>query len=279
MTAPNWWVRRCFALCLVTILLTLHSPPLTAQVPADLQRERAEFAAWLATAPLSPYAAIAQQPVGSGITLGPAASDIPLDSVPATRVVEEGGLVVLRQGGARQVMARGRVTQLGRYRLIASGAPGRTVLGVYGGAPKTAPAPTFFPYAGAAVVTGVLEPAERKGRFRVLGPDGVETAAEEVGIVVLRVSGADARLRIYRLGDGGDDAETVVFFRDSTSAHGSYPAGRFLSTELLPGLRARLDFNRARNPFCAYSTVYACPAPWPGNTIPAAVQAGEQYVK
>ena len=41
--------------------------------------------------------------------------------------------------------------------------------------------------------------------------------------------------------------------------------------------RYRLDFNRARNPFCAYSSAYPCPAPWPGNTVPASVTAGERY--
>ena len=39
----------------------------------------------------------------------------------------------------------------------------------------------------------------------------------------------------------------------------------------------RLDFNRARNPFCAYSSAYPCPAPWRGNVIPARIAAGERY--
>jgi uncharacterized protein (DUF1684 family) len=41
--------------------------------------------------------------------------------------------------------------------------------------------------------------------------------------------------------------------------------------------RYRLDFNRARNPFCAYSSAFACPAPWRGNAIGAKVEAGERY--
>ena len=43
------------------------------------------------------------------------------------------------------------------------------------------------------------------------------------------------------------------------------------------GTRWCLHFNRARNPFCAYSSAYPCPAPWNGNTIPIPVTAGEQY--
>ena len=69
----------------------------------------------------------------------------------------------------------------------------------------------------------------------------------------------------------------IVFFRDATNGKGTYPAGRFVP--LLPegNGRYRLDFNRARNPFCAYSSVYPCPAPWPGNLIPAPIEAGERY--
>ena len=58
---------------------------------------------------------------------------------------------------------------------------------------------------------------------------------------------------------------------------GTYPAGRFVALTPAGGGRYRLDFNRARNPFCAYSSAYACPAPWRGNALPARIAAGEQY--
>jgi len=38
-----------------------------------------------------------------------------------------------------------------------------------------------------------------------------------------------------------------------------------------------LDFNRARNPSCAYNTVFPCPAPWPGNALRRPIRAGERY--
>ena len=71
------------------------------------------------------------------------------------------------------------------------------------------------------------------------------------------------------------EATLEIYFRDLTNGQGSYPAGRFV--ELIPQAdgRYRLDFNRARNPFCAYSSAYACPIPWRGNAIPAPVRAGE----
>jgi uncharacterized protein (DUF1684 family) len=77
---------------------------------------------------------------------------------------------------------------------------------------------------------------------------------------------------------GSDESELMIYFRDGSNAAGTYPAGRFV--ELIPAGagRYRLDFNRARNPYCAYNTAYPCPAPWRGNTIPVPVRAGEKYL-
>jgi uncharacterized protein (DUF1684 family) len=74
-----------------------------------------------------------------------------------------------------------------------------------------------------------------------------------------------------------DESELLVFFRDRTSARGSYDGGRFVELLPRPDGTYLLDFNRARNPFCAYSSVFPCPAPWPGNTLDAEVAAGERY--
>ena len=86
-------------------------------------------------------------------------------------------------------------------------------------------------------------------------------------------------LRVLRiLTPGSDESELMIFFRDGSNAVGTSPAGRFV--ELIPAEagRYRLDFNRARNPYCAYNTAYPCPAPWRGNTIPVPVRAGEKYL-
>ena len=78
-------------------------------------------------------------------------------------------------------------------------------------------------------------------------------------------------------GQSAEEWELEIYFRDATSGRGSYPAGRFVSLQPLGSGRYLLDFNRARNPFCAYSSVYPCPVPWAGNTITGPVAAGERY--
>jgi uncharacterized protein (DUF1684 family) len=87
-----------------------------------------------------------------------------------------------------------------------------------------------------------------------------------------------ARLRVRRIPlGGGDESELEIFFRDGSNGDGSYPAGRFVSLIPAGERRFRLDFNLARNPFCAYSSVYPCPAPWRGNVVTVPVRAGERY--
>jgi uncharacterized protein (DUF1684 family) len=112
---------------------------------------------------------------------------------------------------------------------------------------------------------------------RILAADGIETDAAEVGTFVVPLGGRTP-MRVLRIPVGsGDESELEIFFRDETNGEGTYPAGRFVSLLPLPKGEFRLDFNRSRNPFCAYSSVYPCPAPWRGNTIAAPVRAGERY--
>jgi Protein of unknown function (DUF1684) len=251
--------------------------PVSPLASQSLVRERAEYTSWLATGPFSPYAALALQPIGPGVALGPASADIPLPGFPAAQVIEERGLVFLQQHGGRRALPRNRPVTIGDYRLLAAGVPGRSQLVVYG-TPRGVSPPSYYAAAAGLSFTLPLEQTDRRGAFRTLGPDGLETEASEAGFLTLPLPGGGVRLRVYRMSGGGEDeAELQVFFRDSTNGRGSYPAGRFVTLDPAGGGRYRLDFNRARNPFCAYNTVFPCPPPWPGNSIPATIAAGERY--
>lgn len=267
-------VRRLLAAVLL-------AAPLGAQVPADLQRERDDFARWLRADPTSPYAALGLHPVGNVMSIGAEPADIPIPGVARGIITEERGVVVLATAGAagtRRVLPRERVVPLGaEYRLIVSGPPGRAVVVAFG-AVRRPKQPVYYGHEAGLRLSAALEPPERRGRFRTLGLDGAETDATEAGFVTLTLPTARPRLRVYRVGAADDEeAPLLIFFRDSTNARGTYPAGRFV--ELIPegGGRYLVDFNRARNPYCAYSSIFPCPAPWPGNAVAAAIPAGERY--
>ncbi len=273
----GWRLRR--ALWLAAAASAPYATGTQAQLPPDLARERAAYASWLATAPVSPYAALALQPVGRGITLGSGDGDIPVAGLGWYRVTEDQGLLRLWDGTSSRPLRRGRPTPLGGYTLLAGGPAGRAVVALFGPA-RAVPAPDYYPYAPEARLTEKLEPPERRGSFVTLGLDGMETEAVEAGFFPVRIGSARARLRVYQLREtSGEEVELYIYFRDQTNGRGTYPAGRFV--ELLPAGSGRflLDFNRARNPFCAYSSVYPCPAPWPGNGLSFEVRAGERYLE
>jgi hypothetical protein len=273
-------IRRVLFLMRPRLLLPLIPlallPPLAAQAPVALEQERAAYAQWLAAAPNSPYRAVAQQPIGPGIRIAPD-GDLPLEGVPAQRVTQKGGTVELEGAGASRLLPRHRPVTLGRYTVVAGGTPGRAVLMVFDPA-RIPGAPEYFPPDPSLVFLGPLLPAASPRTERLLAPDGVEVEATEAGAVVVDVGGVATRLKVMRIPDPATgESELEIFFRDSTNAAGTYPAGRFVALTPAGEGRYRLDFNRARNPFCAYSSAYACPAPWRGNALPLRIEAGEKY--
>ena len=148
------------------------------------------------------------------------------------------------------------------------------------GPPRDASRPAYFPWLPAGVDTVELMPPAQRGTVVLLAPEGADVEAAEAGSVIVDRFGTAVPLRVRRFpGATEDESELEIYFRDGTSGQGSYPAGRFVTLEPLANGKYLLDFNRARNPFCAYSSVFPCPAPWPGNTITARVEAGEKYGK
>ncbi len=74
-----------------------------------------------------------------------------------------------------------------------------------------------------------------------------------------------------------DDAKELFFiFRDQTSGKETYPAGRFLYSDLPKDGLVTLDFNKAYNPPCAFTAFATCPLPPPQNWMPVAMAAGEK---
>jgi hypothetical protein len=261
---------------MMLVLTAVLVSSLQAQVPADVVRERAQFAEWLATAPNSPLVARGMAQIGPGIRVGPEDADIPLAGVDA-QVRETGGTVSIEGTIDRRQLPRNRLITIGQSAFFVAGTAGKSTIIVYGGERKQQK-PEYYSYDGTMVFTGPLHPSQPR-RFPTLALDGLEVEATEIGSVVIPDGGTPRRLRVYRIPDAsGEESELMIYFRDATNDKGTYPAGRFVSLLPLPNGQYRLDFNRARNPFCAYRSVYPCPAPWPGNTLTMAVEAGEKYV-
>ncbi|EDM34786.1 hypothetical protein PBAL39_02780 [Pedobacter sp. BAL39] len=70
-------------------------------------------------------------------------------------------------------------------------------------------------------------------------------------------------------------------FTDFTNGKESYSGGRYLDLKTgdLEGGNAKIDFNKAYNPYCAYSDGYQCPKPPAENQLQLCILAGERNYK
>lgn len=101
--------------------------------------------------------------------------------------------------------------------------------------------------------TGGVQEYTRYGRFK------------------FQVDGQEAELTIYQNKHG-----YFLPFVDSLAVKETYPAGRYLEPEALPGNRFFVDFNLAYNPYCAYNEMWSCPITPPENRLKVPIRAGEK---
>ncbi len=77
--------------------------------------------------------------------------------------------------------------------------------------------------------------------------------------------------------EGSNELEFV--FADRTNGKQSYGGGRFLEATLSSDGKVILDFNKAYNPPCAFTSFATCPLPRAANRLPIKITAGEKVYK
>ncbi len=105
----------------------------------------------------------------------------------------------------------------------------------------------------------------------VLGTSEPMTAP---GLLKFKVGGREVTLE--PMIEDPEHPELFLIFKDATSAHGTYAAGRFLYADMPRDGKVVLDFNRAVNPPCAFTLYATCPLPPKQNQLDLAITAGEQ---
>jgi hypothetical protein len=66
-------------------------------------------------------------------------------------------------------------------------------------------------------------------------------------------------------------------FNDYTNGNETYGGGRYLDVRIPKGNTMVLDFNKAYNPYCAYTYGYSCPVPPRGNSLETEINAGIKF--
>ena len=132
----------------------------------------------------------------------------------------------------------------------------------------------YFPIDLRYRVIATLEPYEQP---RVLElntvVEGLGWAPESPGVLHFELDGNALALEAYASAE-----RLFVVFGDRTNGEGTYPAGRFVYTDMpAEDGRTVLDFNLAYSPPCAFNDFSTCPIASPRNRLPVAVEAGELY--
>ena len=110
------------------------------------------------------------------------------------------------------------------------------------------------------------------GEVRMSTSTGEEQVYQRYGVVRFTVDGEAAQLTLYA---SDDSDELFLPFRDATSGHETYGAGRYLELHA-HGDDAAIDFNYAYNPNCAYDPSWSCPVPPVENWLKVPIRAGEK---
>lgn len=73
-----------------------------------------------------------------------------------------------------------------------------------------------------------------------------------------------------------NDQSLFIPYIDKTSGESTYGGGRYLDVQNPNGNIILLDFNKAYNPYCAYTEGYTCPFPPKENRLSVLIEAGEK---
>lgn len=106
---------------------------------------------------------------------------------------------------------------------------------------------------------------------------------EVYGVATFELNGQEYQLNIYQ----GHATRQMPQYRDHlflpftdvTNGETTYGGGRFIDLKIPEGDVLVIDFNKAYNPYCAYSPRYSCPIPPKENDLPIAISAGIKMVK
>ena len=117
-----------------------------------------------------------------------------------------------------------------------------------------------------------------KKSVQIFGTKGEERTAIKFGYLPIKKDGKEYRINLYA--NVGQDSSVYysIWFTDKTTNNETYGVGRYLSFELIPNIEHiyTIDFNKAFNPYCAYTSSYSCAVPTKDDYLDLAITAGEK---
>ena len=139
----------------------------------------------------------------------------------------------------------------------------------------------FFPVNANYNISGAFEKITDTTDITMKTSDGKTKHYFKYGRVNFTIAGNACKLFLYQSRDlmKTEKYKDYLFipFTDSTTGDQSYGSGRYLDFFIsdIHNNSLQVDFNKAYNPYCAYTTGFHCPVPPKENNLPVAIKAGE----
>ena len=130
-------------------------------------------------------------------------------------------------------------------------------------------------------VTATLQRTTDAKPFEMPTYSGKTSPYVSYGVLSFVLNGQSQQLTVFRslrLATNPQYRDYLFLpFKDATSGETTYGGGRYLDCRLgdIHDGQLLLDFNKAYNPYCAYSDGYSCPIPPASNRLTGAINAGE----
>ncbi len=140
----------------------------------------------------------------------------------------------------------------------------------------------YFPYDSAFDVIANVEYLTDEPTIRMPTSDGTSKEFKRFALLHISLHGEDLTLPVYEnvsLFQTKAQSNYLFFpIMDLTTGESSYESGRYIDLERhdIQNGKVRIDFNKAYNPYCAYSTGYRCPQPPKENFINLRIPVGEK---
>jgi uncharacterized protein (DUF1684 family) len=128
----------------------------------------------------------------------------------------------------------------------------------------------WFPIKASYRITAPFTSYPQPKMIAIANVLGDSEATPSPGYATFEIDGKQFRLEPVLEGN-----RLFFLFKDLTSGKQTYPAGRFLYADLPKDGKVVLDFNKAHNPPCAFTSYATCPLPPRQNYLAVAIEAGE----
>ncbi|RYD80445.1 MAG: DUF1684 domain-containing protein [Sphingobacteriales bacterium] len=131
-------------------------------------------------------------------------------------------------------------------------------------------------------ITAEIEILKNEKVFKMPTYDGTSKEFYRYAKISFNLSGKTTTMTLYKSIALTNNAayKDLLFlpFTDETNNIETYGGGRYidLSTKEIIGNKIEVDFNKAYNPYCAYSEGYRCPVPPEENDLQVKILAGEK---